>query len=205
VLFGVLLSLLPHSSLGAVYLIAPGKLSPLWYGHYIPYMFLVSAIMMGISMVSFESILTGKVFNHQVPAEVISGLSRGIMVSGSLYLVMKIVHLLTGPGIGAVLNGGLLGGLWLLEMAVGVVLPLALLALRKDLQAVFAANIMVILGVLLNRLNVGVFGVSEYATRSGGDYFPSLMEFTLTIGMIAFAILGFKLCAKYLNLFPETH
>jgi hypothetical protein len=32
-----------------------------------------------------------------------------------------------------------------------------------------------------------------------------LMEFTLTIGMIAFAILGFKLCAKYLNLFPETH
>jgi Ni/Fe-hydrogenase subunit HybB-like protein len=90
-------------------------------------------------------------------------------------------------------------------MAVGVVLPLALLALRKDLQAVFAANIMVILGVLLNRLNVGVFGVSEYATRSGGDYFPSLMEFTLTIGMIAFAILGFKLCAKYLNLFPETH
>jgi Ni/Fe-hydrogenase subunit HybB-like protein len=205
VLFGVLLSLLHQSSLGAVYLLAPGKLSPLWYGHYIPYMFLVSAIMMGISMVSFESILTGKVFNHQVPAEVISGLSRGIMVSGSLYLVMKIVHLLTGPGIGAVLNGGLLGGLWLLEMAVGVVLPLALLALRKDLQAVFAANIMVILGVLLNRLNVGVFGVSEYATRSGGDYFPSLMEFTLTIGMIAFAILGFKLCAKYLNLFPETH
>jgi len=64
---------------------------------------------------------------------------------------------------------------------------------------------MVICGVLLNRLNVGVFGVHEFATRAGGDYFPSVMELTVTVGMIAFAILGFKLCAKYLNLFPDVH
>jgi hypothetical protein len=30
------------------------------------------------------------------------------------------------------------------------------------------------------------------------------MELTLTAWLIAFAILGFKICAKYLNLFPET-
>lgn len=130
------------------------------------------------------------------------------MISGTLYLAMKIGHLVTGPGIGAVLNGSFLGNLWLLEMAVGVVLPLALLSLRSvrhDPQRIFAVNIMVILGVLLNRLNVGIFGVSEFATRSGGDYMPSIMEFMLTAGMVAFAILGFKVCAKYLNLFPETH
>lgn len=63
---------------------------------------------------------------------------------------------------------------------------------------------MVVVGVLLNRLNVGIFGVQEFATRSGGDYFPSVMEWTLPIGMIAFAILGFKPCATYLNLFPDT-
>ncbi|HJV67379.1 MAG TPA: Ni/Fe-hydrogenase cytochrome b subunit [Geomonas sp.] len=208
VLFGVLLSLLHQSSLGAVYLIAPGKLSPIWYGHYLPYMFLVSAIMMGISMVSFETILTGKVFNHQVPMEVIEGLSRGIVITGVLYFCMKAGHIASGIGFGAVFDGSLLGNLWLIEMAVGVVLPVGLLAfgqVRRDPQRVFAADIMVILGVLLNRLNVGIFGVSEYATRSGGDYFPSAMEFLLTVGMIAFAILGFKLCAKYLNLFPTHH
>jgi Ni/Fe-hydrogenase subunit HybB-like protein len=47
--------------------------------------------------------------------------------------------------------------------------------------------------------------MSDYANRVGGDYIPSVMEFILTAGMIAFAILGFKVCAKYLNLFPETH
>jgi Ni/Fe-hydrogenase subunit HybB-like protein len=98
--------------------------------------------------------------------------------------------------------------MWLLEMAVGVVIPVLLLArkaARKNLDTIFVASIMVIVGVLLNRLNVGVFAISDYANRAGGDYFPSLMEFMLTLGMIAFATLGFKVCAKYLNLFPSTH
>lgn len=206
VLFGVLLSLLHQSSLGAVYLIAPGKLSPLWYSKYIPYMFLVSAVMMGLSMVSFETILTGKVFRHDPPREVLYGLARGVTIAGCLYLAMKIAHIATGPGFGAVLDGSFLGNLWLLEMAVGVVIPLLLLALpsiRRNLESLFAVHIMVIVGVLLNRLNVGIFGVSDFANRAGGDYFPSLMEWTVTAGMVAFAILGFKVCAKYLNLFPE--
>ena len=208
VLFGVLLSLLHQSSLGAVYLIVPSKLNHLWYSKELPYMFLVSAIMMGLSMVSFETILTGKVFNHSPPRDVLEGLSVGIVNVGSLYLVMKVWHLLAGPGVAALANSGFLGFMWLLEMAVGVLIPVVLLAKkanRKNLNVIFAASMLVIVGVLLNRLNVGVFGVSDYANRVGGDYFPSMMELLLTSGMIAFAILGFKLCAKYLNLFPETH
>jgi len=65
-------------------------------------------------------------------------------------------------------------------------------------------NILVIIGTLLNRLNVGIFGLAEYASKFGVDYFPSTMEFILTAGMVAFAFFGFKVSAKYLNLFPET-
>lgn len=163
--------------------------------------------MMGLSMVSFETILTGKVFNHEPPREVLAGLARGVLLMSILYLVLKIVVLVKGPGFAAILDGSFLGNLYLLEMAVGVIIPIVLLSfpgVRGNLHRLFAVDIMVIVGVLLNRLNVGIFGVHEFATRSGGDYFPSLMEWTLTIGMIAFAILGFKLCAKYLNLFPDT-
>jgi Ni/Fe-hydrogenase subunit HybB-like protein len=208
VLFGVLLSLLHQSSLGAVYLIAPSKLSPLWYSKHIPYLFLVSAIMMGLSMVSFETILTGKVFNHNPPRDVLEGLSKGVLCFGCIYFAMKIGILISGPGLGVLFSSGFLGLMWLLEMAVGVVIPVLLLskkASRQNLDTIFVASIMVIVGVLLNRLNVGVFAISDYANRVGGDYFPSIMELMLTSGMIAFAILGFKVCAKYLNLFPETH
>jgi Ni/Fe-hydrogenase subunit HybB-like protein len=170
-------------------------------------MFLASAIMMGLSMVSFETILTSKAFNHNPPRDVLAGLARGMLIVGTVYLVMKLTHLFTGPGIGAVLNGGFAANLWLLEMTVGVILPLILLSrksVRTNIHRLFVVDILVILGILLNRLNVGIFGVAAYATRAGGDYFPSFMELTLTAGLIAFAILGFKICAKYLNLFPET-
>ena len=208
VMFGVALSLLHQSSLGANYLIVPSKLSPLWYSTLMPYLFLVSAIMMGLSMVSFETILTGKVFNHQAPKDVLEGLSRGILYSGSVYLVMKIWLLISGPGVGALFSNGFLGTMWVIEMAVGVVIPIILLAKeanRKNIDSIFVVSILVIVGVLFNRLNVGIFAISGYANRVGGDYFPSIMEFILTAGMVAFAILGFKICAKYLNLFPETH
>ncbi|HEY4743756.1 MAG TPA: NrfD/PsrC family molybdoenzyme membrane anchor subunit, partial [Desulfuromonadaceae bacterium] len=208
VMFGVALSLLHQSSLGANYLIVPEKLSPLWYNKFLPYHFLISAVMLGLAIVSFETLLTGKVFRHKVPRDVVEGLARGVMIIGSLYLVLKVWHLVTGPGVGAALNGSFTANLYLIEMIVGVILPLVMLSFRSvrtNLERIFAVDILVILGVLMNRMNVGIFGVSEYATRLGGDYFPSLMEWTLTVGMIAFAILGFKLCAKYLPLFPEGH
>lgn len=208
VMFGVALSLLHQSSLGANYLIVPSKLSPLWYSKIMPYMFLVSAIMMGLSMVTFETILTGKVFKHQTPMDVLSGLSRGVLYTGCVYFVMKIWILVSGPGVGALFNNGFLGAMWMIEMAVGVVIPIIVLAKkanRENLDAIFAVSIMVIIGVLFNRLNVGIFAMSDFANRVGGDYIPSVMEFILTAGMIAFAILGFKVCAKYLDLFPSTH
>jgi Ni/Fe-hydrogenase subunit HybB-like protein len=60
------------------------------------------------------------------------------------------------------------------------------------------------LGVLLNRLNVGMFGMAGYVSKTGVDYFPSFSEFAVTAAMVAAAVLGFKISAKYLNLFPET-
>jgi Ni/Fe-hydrogenase subunit HybB-like protein len=206
VLFGVLLSTLHQSSLGAVYLIAAGKLSPLWYSKYLPYMFLISAILMGLNMVSFETIISARAFKHKPPMEVLAGLQRGTLIVGTLYFVLKLLDLQRGPGIAAGFSGSFTGNLWLLEMIVGLILPLSLASMKKvrtSMNRIFVVNVLVILGVLLNRLNVGIFGVAEYASRAGGDYFPSIMEFLLTAGMVAFAVLGFKVCAKYLNLFPQ--
>ncbi|MBI5847682.1 MAG: polysulfide reductase NrfD [Nitrospirae bacterium] len=207
VLFGVLLSTLHQSSLGAVYLLIPSKLSPLWYSSRLPYLFLVSAIMMGLSMVSFETILSARIFKHKPPMDILTGLARGSLVVAALYFVLKVWDLLSGAGIGAALTGSFTANMYLLEMVIGVLLPLVLLAVRDfrtRLSSIFAINILVIVGILLNRMNVGIFGLAEYAGRFGVDYFPSLMEIVLTAAMIAFAFVGFKFSVKYLNLFPET-
>jgi Ni/Fe-hydrogenase subunit HybB-like protein len=207
VLFGVLLSTLHQSSLGAVYLIVPSKLSPLWYSGLLPYMFLVSAVLMGLSMVSFETILSARAFRHKHHMNILSGLARGSLITVAIYFVMKMWHLITGPGIGAAFAGSTASNMYLVEMMTGVILPLVLLSMkdtRSRVNSIFTINILVITGILLNRMNVAIFGISDYTAKTGADYFPSLMEFIVTLAMVAFAIFGFKVAAKYLNLFPEV-
>ena len=54
-IFGVILSTLHQSALGALFLLAPGKLHPLWYSEFLPLFFFVSSIFAGLSMVIAES------------------------------------------------------------------------------------------------------------------------------------------------------
>jgi Ni/Fe-hydrogenase subunit HybB-like protein len=62
VVFGIILSTLHQSSLGALFLIAPSKVHPLWYSSFIPVYFFVSSIIAGLSMVIFESTLSHRFF-----------------------------------------------------------------------------------------------------------------------------------------------
>ena len=207
VLFGVLLSTLHQSSLGAVYLIAAKKLSPFWYNSQVPTLFLISAIMMGLSMVSFETILSEKFFGHKADIGILSGLARGVLITGVIYFLAKLWFLIKGPGIPAAFNGSMEANMYLLEMGISVVAPIILLSmknLRENVKSLFFVNILVIAGVLLNRLNVSIFGVYRDQSANGFSYFPTWMEFVVTLAFISFSIVGFKVCVKYLRVFPET-
>lgn len=207
VLFGILLSVLHQASLGALYLITPGKLSLLWYNSSLPTLFLMSAIMMGLSMVSLESIVSGKAFGHAPNRDILAGLARGCMITTVIYLLLKTYFLATGPGIGAAFAGTREANMYLLEMAVGVLAPLALLLMKSTLEddnKILMVNILVIAGVLINRLNVSIFGVYREQAATGLSYFPSWMEFAVTLAFISVAVVGFKVSVKYLRVFPET-
>jgi Ni/Fe-hydrogenase subunit HybB-like protein len=54
VIFGITLSTLHQSGLGALYLMAKVKIHPLWYSEFIPILFLVSSVFAGLSMVILE-------------------------------------------------------------------------------------------------------------------------------------------------------
>jgi Ni/Fe-hydrogenase subunit HybB-like protein len=207
VLFGVLLSTLHQSSLGAVYLIAAKKLSPLWYNSQVPTLFLISAVMMGLSMVSFETILSERYLNHKADPDILYGLARGTLITAVIFLAAKMWFLLTGPGVGAAFNGTMEANMYLIEMIIGVVAPIVLFSMksiRENVRSIFFVDILVISGVLLNRLNVSIFGVYRDQAATGFSYFPTWMEFVVTLAFIAFAIFGFKVSVKYLRVFPEA-
>jgi Ni/Fe-hydrogenase subunit HybB-like protein len=80
-----------------------------------------------------------------------------------------------------------------LELGLGVFLPLVLFALprvRRHPTGQFVAAALVVLGVVVNRINVFLVAYNPpFATR---PYFPSLYEVMLTTGLIATLVLVYR-------------
>jgi len=206
VIFGVMLSTLHQSSLGAVFLIAPSKMSPLWWDTKLPFHFLVSAVAMGLGMVSFETMLSGKFLQHKVDKEIFYGLARGTLIVLSFYLLLKLYQLFTVASPGMAFDGSVEGNMYLLEMLIGVIGPIAILSvkkLRENVNVIFSVNILVIVGVLLNRMNVCLFSMEAYNSWRGFAYSPSWKEFVVSLGVISLGVFLYKMSAKHLPLFSH--
>lgn len=207
VVFGVMLSTLHQSSLGAVFLITPSKMSPLWFDTKLPFHFLVSAVAMGLSMVSLETMLSERFFKHKVDREIYSGLARGTLLVLSFYFLLKMYQLFAKAGVGAAFVGNVEANMYLLEMLVGVIIPIVVLSVkscRSNVKTIFAINILVIVGVLVNRMNVCLFSMETYNRFRGTTYSPSWMEFAVSLGIISLGVFLYKMAAKHLPLFSKA-
>lgn len=206
VIFGVMLSTLHQSSLGAVFLIAPSKMSPLWWDTKMPFHFLVSAVAMGLSMVSFETMLSGKFLQHKVDKEIFYGLARGVLIVLSFYLLLKLYQLFVVASPKMAFDGSVEGNMYLLEMLIGVLIPIGILSVKKfrtNVNTIFSVNMLVITGVMLNRMNVCLFSMESYNTWRGSSYTPSWTEFMVSLGIVALGVFLYKMSAKHLPLFSH--
>jgi Ni/Fe-hydrogenase subunit HybB-like protein len=189
VIFGITLSTLHQSGLGALYLMAKDKIHPLWYSEFIPVMFLVSSIFAGLSMVIFEGSISHRVFfsqisekNHRAQDGIILGLSKICAGTMFAYFFLQLLVFLHGQHWDLISTP--MGYWYLLEMIGFVLMPMFLFYLsyrRKNTNMVKVAAILTILGVILNRLNVTVIGFRwEMAIR----YVPSWMELVVTFAVL---------------------
>ena len=189
VIFGITLSTLHQSGLGALFLMAKGKIHPLWYSEFIPIMFFVSSTFAGLSMVIFEGSISHKVFSDQISEKnhvaqngIIHKLSKICAGAMFAYFFLQVLVFIHEQHWG-LLNTGM--GYWyLLEMLGFVLVPMILFIISYrtfNITLTRVAAIMTMIGVILNRLNVSVIGFKwEMAIR----YVPSWMEFTVTLAVI---------------------
>ncbi|MFH1823717.1 MAG: NrfD/PsrC family molybdoenzyme membrane anchor subunit [Candidatus Firestonebacteria bacterium] len=201
VISGVILSTLHQSSLGSLFLIVPSKLHPLWYTSLLPFLFLVSAVMVGIAMVIFESFMSSKIFKSTLNLDIISGLVKFEIFMLSGYFILKIIDIVSRGALPFVFTGSLEGNMFICEITIGLIIPLVLLfisMLKNKSTLIFISSMMIVVGLIINRINVGIVGLIRKANIS---YFPSLVEFFITIGVISGALLAFKITIKYFNVF----
>ena len=208
-IFGVVLSTLHQSSLGALFLIAPSKLHPLWYSPYLPVFFFVSSIIAGLSMVIFEGMLSHRYFadkmdeaHLQEKDAIVLGFGKAASLVLAGYFIIKVIGISEGH------NWHMLGtsyGLWFLVELLGfVALPSFLYAIgvrEKNLKLIKWTAAWTALGIVLNRFNICLIAFNWHLPSSE-RYFPHWMEigisiFLLTLGVIAFRFIVTKMPILY--------
>ena len=200
VIGGIILSFLHQSSLGALFMITP-DMHALWHSPLMGYLFLISAIAMGLSLVVFFAIITARAWKLTLRMDVLSSLGTGIAWVLAVYLGVRFIELLATGNISAFATDEF-GLLFFAEVGLFMALPMVLLftKLRKKTGWLITASSLIIIGVILNRINVLVL---SHAPARVGSYFPSISEFLFTFGLIAGAMFVFRLAAKYLPLYSD--
>jgi Ni/Fe-hydrogenase subunit HybB-like protein len=198
VITGVCLSTLHQSSLGSMLLNMPETLHPLWYTPILPILFLNSAIAVGPAMVIFETTLSSRAFGHKLPADILSGLSKGIPLILGIYLLLKLMDLTVRGELALIITAYPQNILWWSEIIIGVILPIILFSMpgvRQSRKGVFWSAVLVILGLIINRFNVSMLTLSM---RPGFTYFPNWMEVAISAALIADALLVIWLAYRLL-------
>ncbi|MEO0560956.1 MAG: NrfD/PsrC family molybdoenzyme membrane anchor subunit, partial [Chloroflexota bacterium] len=170
-LFGVGLSLLHQSSLGATYGILTAR--PVWYSPSAPVLFILSAIAAGAALTLFITILASMVTRQQlVPPDILRNVAYFVaaVVLGYLYLKLwswaatNYYSQVPEQQLGLEIlraNTPYNYTFWFGEILFGAVIPAVLLLwgrLRRNPRNVMIATFMIIVGLVINRWNMTLSG-----------------------------------------------
>ncbi len=203
VIAGVILSTLHQSSLGSLFLIMPGKVHPLWYSPMLPVMFFLSALSAGLGMTVVESWFSRRAFAKPLETQLLSRMSRVSVIVLALYLALRLRDLGVRGAFAQVWALTPQSWIFLAEVGLGVAVPMVLLAsarFRSSPRRLAAAQGLVVLGFIFNRLNVSVTAVEAAV---GSRYMPAVPEFVASMGLVALGMTVFVLACRYLPVFPE--
>ncbi len=206
-IFGVVLSTMHQSSLGALFCITPTRLHPLWYSSYLPVFFFVSAVAVGLSMVIVEGLFSHRAFHDQVETtpeqfdHITLGLGKAAAVTLAIYTAIKVVgigmddqwhYLATGWGL-----------YFLLELLGFALLPCILFTIgfrERRVALVRVAAFITVAGVVLNRLNIAFIA---YNWQLPQRYVPSWMEVWVTLTLVTFGVVAFRWIAGRMPILYE--
>lgn len=209
-IFGVVLSTLHQSSLGALFLIAPSKLHPLWYSSYIPVYFFITSIIAGLSMVIFEGTLAHKYYADKMDAahleekdQLVMGFGKATSFVLAGYFIIKVIGISAGNHWHLLATGY---GVWYLVELLGFVgLPCFLYAVgvrEKNLKLIQWTAGLTVLGVVVNRLNVSLVAFN-YHLPASERYFPHWMEIVISLFIVTIGLVAYKFIVSRMPIFYE--
>jgi Ni/Fe-hydrogenase subunit HybB-like protein len=226
-IIGLGLSSLHQSSLGAAYGIIKGR--PFWFKPEMSVLFMLSAIVGGISLTLFASMLASQLTPRaKINDALIERLSRfvGWLLIGYFYFRAWDMLSMTytydpgrSEGLRLMTKGPLAFNFWIGEMLLGMIVPMILLLYTPTRLNRFwrmTALFLVAAGVAAFRWDINISGLLIVMPYVPGQaiaytsYRPSLVEIVTGSAIIAYGLTAFSLGVKYLrvvdhSLIEHTH
>ena len=156
-----------------------------------------------MAMTIVESSLSARNLGHHLELPLVIDLGRIMTVLLAVYAVLRVQDLYHRQAWPYALRLSYESSFFWLEIALGLILPLALLSfkrVRESANGLYLASVLVVAGFMTNRLNVGLTGMESAA---GMHYIPKWTEVAVTISIVALGIVLFALANKYLGIFEE--
>ncbi len=207
-IFGVILSTLHQSALGALFLLMPGKVHPLWYSPFLPVYFFVSSIFAGLSVMILVSSLSRRFLRDKTDANfnlnfdaMIFGLGKAASVVLFSYYSLKLISVAHENQWGLLITP--YGSLFLLEVVGFVFLPCLLYAYgvkRKNVKLVQITSVLTMLGIVFNRFNVSMIGFNWTLPHRE---IPHWKEFFIAMTIITIGVLVFRWIVSRLPVLRE--
>ena len=203
VLAGVLLSSMHQSFLGGLYLIAAGRIHPLWYSPYIHAMFYMSAIPAGLALTVMAVYLSMRSLNVRLDFSILIDCGRMIQLLLIVFAFFRLLDLVANHALHYAFQLTPEAGYFWLEMAMFVVAPVILLSydqVRDVPDRLYLTCALVVAGFIVNRLNVSI---NALQTAMGTHYVPRWTELASSVWVIAAAVVAFRYAVIYLDILPK--
>lgn len=203
VIAGIGLSTLHQSSLGSLFLIMPYRLHPLWYSPLLPLLFLISAIALGMMMVTFESHTTAWLYRRKPETEALASLGGAVRWVLALYLAIRFGDLAARGQLGQCAIASWRQALFWSEICAMAIAPAILFSLpgvRRTRGGQWFAAALGVFGVVLNRIDVG--GLA-HLTRGNPIYLPAWTEVAISAGVVSAATLVFLFMVERFHVWEQ--
>jgi len=204
----VTLSTMHQSSLGSLYLLMPNMLASQWWSPVMPISFFLSSIVAGAALVILIDMWIARGWRRPLDMTALASVGQIVFWSLVVYLAFRLGDM----ALRGVLAGALSGRMALAfaaEIVLGGLVPLVILgsrALRSRPNALFWGALLAVLGVVYNRMNVVIFAMEFRGRMPWGapeTYAPSIVEWGISVGLIALTIFLFGLGARLFPILPR--
>ena len=204
----VTLSTMHQSSLGSLFLLMPDKVPPQWWSPVMPVSFFLSSIAAGTALVILIEMWIAKAWKRKLSIPQLSAMGQISFWALLVYLAFRLGDMAIRGQFSQAFSGKL-GLLFVVEILLGGIVPLALLAsrsLRAQPSVLFCGALLTTLGVIFNRVNVVLLAINLKGPMpqvAPASYTPSVFEWGLSVGLIAATIFLFGLGARLVPLLPK--